>query len=103
MQRNLSGASLGLVVEKEKIEADGEWNLRGERYRVNTTINTKFELVALGDVCEIRKGTAITRKDVVKGPIPVIAGGQSPSCFHSEPNRTGETVTVSASGLMRDM
>ena len=90
--------SLGLIVEKEKIAADGEFNLGGERYRTNSLINTKFELVALADVCDIRKGTAITRKDVVEGPIPVIAGGQNPSCFHNESNRTGETVTVSASG-----
>ena len=91
-------SSHGLVVEKEKIAAGGEYNLGGERYRVNASINTEFEYVALGDVSEIRKGTAITRKDVIEGPIPVIAGGQSPSCFHNEPNRTGETITVSASG-----
>jgi len=57
-----------------------------------------FPLVNLGDVCEITKGSSITRDQVVEGSIPVIAGGQKPSCFHNQSNRTGETITVSASG-----
>ena len=90
--------TLGLVVAKDKIAGGGEYNLSGERYRESRTISTKFEMVSLGEVCEIRKGTAITRKEVVEGAIPVIAGGQSPSAFHNKSNQTGETITVSASG-----
>ncbi len=99
--------TLGQVVAKEKIAASvggggggggGDYNLSGERYRENKVIHTKFEIVTLGEVCEIRKGTAITRKEIVEGPFPVIAGGQSPSSFHNKANRRGETITVSASG-----
>ncbi len=90
--------TLGLIAGKEKIAEDGEYNLSGERYRERRVINSKFGMVALGEICEIRKGTAITRKEVVPGSIPVIAGGQSPSTFHNKANRTGETITVSASG-----
>ena len=88
----------GLVIEKLKVAEGGEYNLSGERYRELEVITSNYEMVTLGQVCEIRKGTAITRKQVVEGPIPVIAGGQTPSTFHNKANRTGETITVSASG-----
>ena len=98
MLQHLMAQGTALLVEKGKLAANGEYNLSGERYRERKAINTKHALVALGQVCEVRKGTAITRKEVVDGPVPVIAGGQSPSSFHNKANRTGETITVSASG-----
>lgn len=52
----------------------------------------------LGDVCNFNRGNTITAKDAVDGPIPVIAGGQTPSYYHNEANRTGECVTVAGSG-----
>ena len=52
----------------------------------------------LGDVVEITKGELITEKDALPGNIPVIAGGKKPSYFHSRPNRSGKTVTISGSG-----
>ena len=88
----------GLVVAKERIADGGDYNLSGERYRENVSQSTDWPMVQLGEVCEVRKGTAITRKEVVPGFIPVIAGGQSPSTYHNKANRTGETITVSASG-----
>ena len=42
-------SSLGLVVEKEKIAADGEFNLGGERYRANSDKDLTYALVSLGD------------------------------------------------------
>ncbi len=69
-----------------------------ENYKPHINVDPAWPLVKLGEFCEIRKGTAITRKEVLDGPIPVIAGGQRPSAFHNQSNRTGETITVSASG-----
>jgi len=86
------------IVSKIEIKGNGDYNLSGERYKVQTILNTTYELVELQDVCEIKKGSAITKKDVVEGNIPVIAGGQSPAYYHNEFNRDGETITVSASG-----
>ena len=86
-----------LIVEKEKIAANGDYNLSGERYRdIETSANLHF--VSLGDFCEVRKGTSITQKTAIEGIVPVIAGGQKSSYYHNEANRTGETITVSASG-----
>ena len=52
----------------------------------------------LKDVCTFKRGTPITKKDIVEGDIPVIAGGQEPAYYHNQANRTGETVVISSSG-----
>ena len=52
----------------------------------------------LGEVCSFNRGGTITAKDAVEGEVPVIAGGQTPSYFHNESNRTGETITIAGSG-----
>ena len=56
------------------------------------------EYYTLGEVCSFKKGQSITSKDIVKGNIPVIAGGKSPAYYHNKANRFGETVAVSSSG-----
>lgn len=52
----------------------------------------------LGEVCSFSRGKTITAKDAIEGAIPVIAGGQTPSYYHNEANRTGESITVAGSG-----
>ena len=52
----------------------------------------------LGEVCTFNRGRTITAKDAVDGSIPVIAGGQTPSYYHNESNRDGESITVAGSG-----
>ena len=44
---------LGLLVEKDKVAADGEYNLSGEQYRENGPNMGSFPLAAIGDVCLI--------------------------------------------------
>ena len=41
--------TLGLIADKEKIAAGGEYNLSGERYRENERSEHSFPLVSLGD------------------------------------------------------
>ena len=50
-------------VEKSKIAESGDWNLSGERYRIVTTINTNYEIVKLGDVCEITSNKKIFKNE----------------------------------------
>jgi type I restriction enzyme S subunit len=52
----------------------------------------------LGEVAELKRGTAITKDKIVNGDIPVIAGGRQPAYFHNEYNREGETIVVAGSG-----
>jgi type I restriction enzyme M protein len=43
----------GLVVKREKIAENGEYNLSGERYRETLVAVNKFSMIRLGDVCTI--------------------------------------------------
>jgi type I restriction enzyme M protein len=45
--------TLGLIMEKERIAANGEYNLSRERYRENGTRSSEYPHVGLGDVCDI--------------------------------------------------
>ena len=58
----------------------------------------QWESMRLGNMVKITKGQLITEKDAIDGLVPVIAGGMKPAYFHNKPNRTGKTITVSASG-----
>ena len=58
----------------------------------------EWEVKRLGEVVEFEKGRLITEGDAVPGAIPVIAGGKKPAYFHNRSNRTGKTITISASG-----
>ena len=41
--------------------------------------NEKVEWKKLGEVCKFQRGQAITKKDIIDGKIPVIAGRQKPA------------------------
>ncbi|MBU0532556.1 restriction endonuclease subunit S [bacterium] len=57
-----------------------------------------WETKTLGAITEIKKGELITDRTRIPGDIPVIAGGKTPAYYHSKPNRTKKTITVSCSG-----
>ncbi|MEA3448457.1 MAG: N-6 DNA methylase, partial [Bacteroidota bacterium] len=87
------------LVEKEKIAVNGEFNLSGERYIERIIIqNSNFEFKNINEICELKRGTSITKKDVKDGNIPVIAGGQQPSYYHSKSNRPENSIAISSSG-----
>jgi type I restriction enzyme M protein len=52
------------VVKKEKIAANGEYNLSGERYREATTEQRKFDTVQLGTICRPEYGFTASAADV---------------------------------------
>jgi type I restriction enzyme M protein len=88
-----------VYIEKETIAKDGGYNLSSDRYRGAIDYsNARWPMVELGEVAEVMKGSAITKKDTKVGNIPVIAGGQEPAYYHNDSNRTGGVITVSASG-----
>ncbi len=88
-----------LLVKKEKLTENREYNLTGDRYKtVETRKHQKWPLIELWEKTEIKKGSPITKASSVEGNIPVIAGGQEAAYFHNEANRNGKTITVSSSG-----
>ncbi|WP_199770723.1 restriction endonuclease subunit S, partial [Helicobacter marmotae] len=58
----------------------------------------QWQMVKLWEVCELKRGQSITRKQIQEGKIPVIAGGLSPAYYHNQANRNGETIAVAGSG-----
>lgn len=57
--------TLGLVVPKERIAANGDYNLSGERYRDGTARNHAFPLVSIGDASLFRVESGGTPKSDV--------------------------------------
>ena len=53
---------------------------------------------SLSELCDVRRGTTITQLQTRPGNIPVVGGGMTPTYFHDTSNRSGNVITVSASG-----
>lgn len=53
----------GLIVPKEKIAANGDYNLSGERYREGTVSTGVYPLRPLSDFCSLVSGQHIDRED----------------------------------------
>ena len=53
----------GLIVEKQKIAENGDYNLSGERYRETLASVSDFPTVALGDVCELVAGNTPSKRN----------------------------------------
>jgi len=95
---DIENSEIALTVSREKLAEDEAYNLSGERYKAIERINSEWPLYELGEVCFVERGTSITKKETIKGNIPVIAGGQQPAYYHNVPNREGNIITVSGSG-----
>ena len=52
----------------------------------------------LDEISVMKRGTSITKKDIVTGDVPVISGGKEPAYYCDSYNRDGETITVAGSG-----
>jgi hypothetical protein len=55
--------STGLIVPKEKIAANGDYNLSGERYREGGAVNHLFPQVELGTICKPEYGFTASAED----------------------------------------
>ena len=56
----------GLIVSKEKIAANGDYNLGGEGYRETDTANSSHPFIPLGEICEIYQPKTITQQDLME-------------------------------------
>ncbi len=63
----------GLIVPKEKIAANGDYNLSGERYRAGSSALTTFVFHSIGDIAEeIKAGFASGQSNVDTKGVPHI-------------------------------
>jgi type I restriction enzyme S subunit len=89
-----------------QLEAELETELKARRrqyehYRNSLVAfhgNESIRRVALRELCEFRRGTAITATAAKPGDVPVVANGPTPSYSHSLSNREGKTIVVARSG-----
>ena len=64
-----------LIVPKEKIARNGDYNLSGERYRENAIRLSNYPLVPIGEVCELINGRAFKPEDwksIDSGGLPIV-------------------------------
>jgi type I restriction enzyme M protein len=97
----VTDGKLAHAISRKRILESPDISLSGDRYRavaVRGNGGSKWPVVKLGDVCKLEKGASFTRAQAKPGYVPVIAGGQTPSCYHAEANRQPPVITVSASG-----
>lgn len=52
----------------------------------------------LGDIALFKRGKTITKSQVCKGKVPVVAGGLEPAYYHNKANTVAPVITVSGSG-----
>ena len=52
----------------------------------------------LADIAELKRGKTITKDQVNKGTVPVVAGGIGPAYYHDKSNTDAPVITVSSSG-----
>ncbi len=52
----------------------------------------------LGQLAEFKRGKTITKKEIIDGTIPVVAGGLGPAYYCNKSNTTDRVITVSGSG-----
>lgn len=54
--------------------------------------------VALGEVCEIKNGKQLSKRDCKPGNVPVIGGGKEPTAMHNESNVPANAILCSQVG-----
>ncbi len=80
---------LGLIVKKDRVAENGEYNLSGERYRVATVSNSKNLYLEIGDVCSTSSGGTPLSTNAAYyegGTIPWLRSGEvaQGEVYHSE-------------------
>jgi type I restriction-modification system DNA methylase subunit len=76
-------------------------SLNGKDYNKRVIVPGEgYELVKLGDICDITYGTRITKKNNVNGNIPVFGGGDI-TFYTNKTNRTKNTLVISRFALSK--
>ena len=90
-------ATVGLIAEKGKIAAGGEYNLSGERYRENQVKSSHYEMMPFEKICTLEYGASLPKKKRVDGHIPVM-GSNGISGYHNEYLIKGPAIIVGRKG-----
>jgi len=87
-----------LVVAKEKIGGNGDWNLSGERYRENNELrNSNYDLKSFNEVCTLEYGASLPKRNRIAGDYPVV-GSNGITGYHNEFLIEGPSIIVGRKG-----
>lgn len=57
-----------------------------------------WEKTKLGQLAEFKRGKTITKKEIIEGTVPVVAGGLEPAYYCDKSNTAARVITISGSG-----
>jgi type I restriction-modification system DNA methylase subunit len=83
---------------REQFLANDIYSLNGKDYNKREIIPGEgYEVVRLGDVCELKNGKQLDKKNQIKGEYPVYGGGSDIVGYHNQYNREN-TIIVAGTG-----
>ena len=88
----------GLIVLKEKIAANGDYNLSGERHRETDATNSSYPFIPLGEICEIYQPKTITQQDLREDGEYLVYGANGVIGRFDQFNHEFPEVTVTCRG-----
>ena len=97
MLQNLLAKGTALVADQERIAANGEYNLSGERYRRTKARDSHYAMVPFKSVCTLEYGSSLPKKKRADGPYPVM-GSNGISGYHDEYLIEGPAIIVGRKG-----
>ena len=87
----------GLIAEKERIAAGGEYSLSGERYRETRRVSSIFPLRHFEAVCTLEYGASLPKSKRTNGPFPVV-GSNGITGYHSDFLIKGPAIVIGRKG-----
>jgi type I restriction-modification system DNA methylase subunit len=89
------------IATKEELLNNVIYSLNGKDYKLNViSINENYNLKNLNELCYIKFGTRITKKDNIEGDIPVYGGGDI-TFYTNKINRPKNTLIISRYALSK--
>jgi len=85
-----------LITVTDLDESTYSFDLSKEEEAIEYSDN--IQIKTLGEVCELKNGTNITKADLIEGEYPVIGGGQKPLGYHNKFNCSENTLIISKDG-----
>ena len=69
-----------------------------EKTKIVDGVPEGWEKSSLCQIAEFKRGKTITKKETIKGSVPVVAGGVNPAYYCNKSNTAERVITISASG-----
>jgi Type I restriction modification DNA specificity domain len=91
-------SSTNQIVPKEKLAANGDYNLSGERYREGAVTSSTYPFVPIGDICEIYQPKTITKQDLKDDGAYVVYGANGMIGRYDQFNHEFPEVIVTCRG-----